>query len=160
MSVLHINPDSASLEFHLKVAGPKFPPIGEFVRLLSIDVYGRPGNGLVEGLRQKAKLLGSGRVRGTFTPDLLACLRLKFSGGRRTQRSDDKPRAPSSATPSFCDHQRHHTYPLQARLEELHGWRRSRTPTLEPLGPSDDPEMLGISKDMTEVISAGFDEGF
>jgi hypothetical protein len=63
MSVLHINPDSASLERHLKVAGPKFPPIGEFLRLLSIDVYGRPDAGLVEGLRQKAKMLGSGTVR-------------------------------------------------------------------------------------------------
>jgi len=63
MSVLHINPDSASLERHMKVAGPKFPPIGEFIKLLSIDVYGRPDDGLVKGLRQKAKMLGSGTVR-------------------------------------------------------------------------------------------------
>jgi hypothetical protein len=33
MSVLHINPNSASLERHMNVAGPKFPPIGEFIRL-------------------------------------------------------------------------------------------------------------------------------
>jgi hypothetical protein len=45
MSVVHINPDSASLERHLTVAGPKFLPIGEFIRLLSIDIYGRPGDG-------------------------------------------------------------------------------------------------------------------
>jgi len=63
MSVLHINPDSASLVYHLTVAGPKFPPIGEFLRLLSIDVYGRPDDQLVERLRQKAKMLGSGIVR-------------------------------------------------------------------------------------------------
>lgn len=63
MSVLHINPNSASLERHMKIAGPKFPPIGEFIRLLAIDVYGRPDDGLVEGLRQKAKMLGSGTVR-------------------------------------------------------------------------------------------------
>ena len=63
MSVLHINPDSASLEFHMRVAGPKFPPIGEFIRLLSIDVYGQPDDGLVEVLRQKAEMLGSGTVR-------------------------------------------------------------------------------------------------
>jgi hypothetical protein len=63
MSVLHINPDSASLERHMKVAGPKFPPIGEFIRMISIDVYGRPEDGLVEGLQQKAKMLGSGTVR-------------------------------------------------------------------------------------------------
>jgi len=49
MSVLHINPNSASLERHMKIAGPKFPPIGEFIRLLAIDVYGRPDDGLVEG---------------------------------------------------------------------------------------------------------------
>jgi hypothetical protein len=42
MTVLHINPDSASLEFHMKVAGPKFPPIAEFIRMLAIDVYGQP----------------------------------------------------------------------------------------------------------------------
>ena len=63
MTVLHINLDSASLERHMKVAGPKFPPIGQLIRLLSIDVYGRPDAGLVEGLRQKAQMLGSGIVR-------------------------------------------------------------------------------------------------
>lgn len=32
MTVLHINPDSASLEFHMKMAGPRFPPIDEFIK--------------------------------------------------------------------------------------------------------------------------------
>jgi hypothetical protein len=32
-------------------------------KVLSIDVYGRPDDGLVEGLRQKAEMLGDGRVR-------------------------------------------------------------------------------------------------
>jgi hypothetical protein len=63
MTVLHINPDPASLEFHMKVAGPMFRPIGEFINLLAIDVYGRPGNALVDQLRQKAEMLGSGTVR-------------------------------------------------------------------------------------------------
>ena len=63
MTVLHINPDSASLEFHMKVAGPMFPPIGEFIDMLAIDVYGRPDAALVERLRKKAALLGSGMVR-------------------------------------------------------------------------------------------------
>ncbi|WP_228500369.1 hypothetical protein [Nocardioides agariphilus] len=63
MTVLHINPDSASLEFHMKVAGPKFAPIGEFINMLAIDVYGHPDAALVEQLRQKAVLLGSGVVR-------------------------------------------------------------------------------------------------
>src|SRR5215218_5512477 len=42
MTVLHINPDSASLELHMNVTGPKFPPIGEFINMLAIDVYGHP----------------------------------------------------------------------------------------------------------------------
>jgi hypothetical protein len=63
MTVLHINPDSASLELHMKVAGPKFPPIGEFIDMLAIDVYGRPEDSLVERLREKAEMLGSGTVR-------------------------------------------------------------------------------------------------
>ncbi len=63
MTVLHINPDSASLELHMKVAGPRFPPIGQFIKMLSIDVYGRPDGGLVETLRQKAEMLDSGTVR-------------------------------------------------------------------------------------------------
>jgi hypothetical protein len=63
MTVLHINPDSASLEFHMEVAGPKFPPIGEFIDMLAIDVYGRPDDALIGRLRQKAEMLGSGSVR-------------------------------------------------------------------------------------------------
>jgi len=63
MTVLHINPDSASLEFHMTVAGPKFPPIGKFINMLAIDVYGRPDDELVDRLRQKSELLGSGTVR-------------------------------------------------------------------------------------------------
>lgn len=63
MTVLHIHADSASLEAHMRVAGPKFPPIGEFITLESIDVYGRPSEDLVERLKAKAKMLGSGAVR-------------------------------------------------------------------------------------------------
>jgi hypothetical protein len=63
MTVLHINPDSASLEFHMDVAGPRFPPIGEFIDMLAIDVYGDPGEALVARLREKAEMLGSGSVR-------------------------------------------------------------------------------------------------
>ncbi|WP_041545940.1 MULTISPECIES: hypothetical protein [unclassified Nocardioides] len=63
MTVMHINPDPASLEFHMNVAGPKFPPIGEFINMLAIDVYGDPGEALVARLRMKAEMLGSGSVR-------------------------------------------------------------------------------------------------
>jgi hypothetical protein len=47
----------------MKVAGPKFPPIGKFIRMLAIDLYGRPDAALVEQLQRKAEMLGSGTVR-------------------------------------------------------------------------------------------------
>lgn len=62
MTVVHEHVDSTSLAFHMEVAGPKFPPIGEFIELESIDVYGRPDPDIVERLRDKASSLGSGRV--------------------------------------------------------------------------------------------------
>lgn len=62
MTVIHIHPDSASLEYHMNVAGPEFPKFAEFIKLLSIDVYGNPGKDLVERLLQKAQMLGSGTV--------------------------------------------------------------------------------------------------
>lgn len=62
MTVMHTHADQDSLEFHMEVAGPKFPPIGEFIDLESIDVYGHVGENLVQRLRDKASELGSGRV--------------------------------------------------------------------------------------------------
>jgi hypothetical protein len=55
MTVLHINRDSASLRAHLAIAGPKFPPIGELIDMLAIDVYGRPDDDLVRQLRDKPR---------------------------------------------------------------------------------------------------------
>ena len=63
MTVLHISPDSAALEFHMKIAGPKFPPIGEFINMLAIDVYGRPDDPVMEELQRKSEMLGNGTVR-------------------------------------------------------------------------------------------------
>lgn len=62
MTVIHTHADQASLEYHMEVAGPKFPPIGEFIDLESITVYGRLTDDLVQQLRTKASELGSGRV--------------------------------------------------------------------------------------------------
>jgi quinol monooxygenase YgiN len=62
MSVVHVHPDSASLEFHMKMAGPLFPKFAEFIKLLTIDVYGKPNDDLVEQMRQKAQMLGNGTV--------------------------------------------------------------------------------------------------
>ena len=63
MSVVHVHADSASLGFHMKVAGPLFPRFAEFIKLLTIDVYGKPSDELVEQMRQKARMLGNGIVR-------------------------------------------------------------------------------------------------
>lgn len=62
MTVMHMHADQTSLEYHMDVAGPKFPPIGEFIDLESIDVYGRLSEDLIQQLRDKASELGSGRV--------------------------------------------------------------------------------------------------
>jgi quinol monooxygenase YgiN len=62
MTVIHVHPDSASLEFHMKVAGPAFPKFVQFIKLLAIDVYGKLSDDLLELMRQKARLLGTGAV--------------------------------------------------------------------------------------------------
>ena len=62
MTVMHMHADQASLEFHMEVAGPKFPPIGEFIDLESIDVYGHVSDNLIQRLKDKASELGSGHV--------------------------------------------------------------------------------------------------
>ena len=62
MTVVHVHRDSASLEFHMKVAGPAFPQFAEFIELLTIDVYGKLSDDLREQICQKARLLGNGTV--------------------------------------------------------------------------------------------------
>ena len=63
MTVLHIHTDSASLETHMKIAGPKFSEFVDLVKLLRIDIYGSPSNELLEQLQAKAKLLGDAAVQ-------------------------------------------------------------------------------------------------
>lgn len=63
MTVLHVHPDAASLEFHMKVAGPVFPKFAGFIKLLTIDIYGEASDNLVEPLRRKAQMLGNGTVQ-------------------------------------------------------------------------------------------------
>lgn len=58
MSVVAVHPDSASLELHLELGGPKFRALGAHLRLRTIDVYGRPSPAVVARLRAKAEMLG------------------------------------------------------------------------------------------------------
>lgn len=62
MTVVHVHPDSASLEYHMEVAGPFFRRFVDLVTLSSINVYGEPSKALRARLQEKADLLGRGTV--------------------------------------------------------------------------------------------------
>ena len=62
LTVVHVHPDSASLEYHLEVAGPIFRRFVELVTLSSIHVYGEPSEKVLLQLHEKARLLGNGAV--------------------------------------------------------------------------------------------------
>jgi hypothetical protein len=59
MTVLQVHPDSASMEFHMDVAGSEFRRLSAFLTLLRIDIYGSASERLVDQMRQKAELLGN-----------------------------------------------------------------------------------------------------
>ena len=62
MTVLHIHPNSASLEFHMEVGGSAFSRFKDLIRISVIDIYGAPSEQLRKKLTEKARLLGSGTV--------------------------------------------------------------------------------------------------
>jgi quinol monooxygenase YgiN len=62
MTVVQIHPNSASMELHMRLAGPIFQKFADLVVLTRIDFYGRPSDALVEQMRQKAGMLGNAVV--------------------------------------------------------------------------------------------------
>jgi hypothetical protein len=60
MTVVHVHVDSASLDYHMEVAGPRFARFADLLTLSSIDIYGEPSERALEQLRQKLRLLGTG----------------------------------------------------------------------------------------------------
>ena len=62
ITVAQVHADSASMEYHMKTAGPVFPKFKELLRLSTMDIYGRPSNNLLEQMRQKAQMLGNATV--------------------------------------------------------------------------------------------------
>jgi quinol monooxygenase YgiN len=62
MTVMQVHPDSASMEFHMQVAGPAFRKFVELIRLSTMDIYGTPSDNLMEMLRQKVQMLGNATV--------------------------------------------------------------------------------------------------
>jgi quinol monooxygenase YgiN len=63
MTVIHAHADSASLEYHMDVAGPAFGRFADLLTLSSICIYGEPSDKALKQLHHKARLLGSGTVR-------------------------------------------------------------------------------------------------
>jgi hypothetical protein len=62
MTVVHVHPNSASLEYHMEVAGPVFRRFVELLTLSSIHIYGEPSEKVLEQSHEKARLLGQGDV--------------------------------------------------------------------------------------------------
>lgn len=62
MTVVSMHPDSASLEYHMEVAGPIFRELVDLVTLTSIHLYGEPSEKVLRQSHEKAQLLGRGPV--------------------------------------------------------------------------------------------------
>jgi quinol monooxygenase YgiN len=62
MTVVHVHPDTASLERHMEVVGPMFRRFVDLVTLASVDIYGDPSETVLKPVREKARLLGRGDV--------------------------------------------------------------------------------------------------
>jgi quinol monooxygenase YgiN len=62
MTVVQVHTDTASLEYHLEIAGPVFRRFVELVTLSSIHIYGEPSEKVLTQAREKARLLGRGDV--------------------------------------------------------------------------------------------------
>jgi hypothetical protein len=60
MTVIAIHPDPASLEFHMKIAGPQFRRLRDLVELTEIEVYGPMSEAGLALIREKARMLGRG----------------------------------------------------------------------------------------------------
>jgi len=62
MTVVQLHASSASMEFHMDVAGPVFRKFTDLVELSEIDIYGKPSDALLDQTRRKAQLLGNAPV--------------------------------------------------------------------------------------------------
>jgi len=62
VSFVHIHADSASLDHHMDVAGPRFGGFADLLTLRSIHIYGEPSEKAITQLQDKVRLLGSGDV--------------------------------------------------------------------------------------------------
>jgi hypothetical protein len=84
MTVVHVHPDSDSLEQLMALIAPVLAPFRDLLQLRSIDVYGSPSDAVLAQLRDKADLLGGAitihsRIAGV---DAEALARAAPSGSR------------------------------------------------------------------------------
>jgi hypothetical protein len=83
MTVVNVHPDSASLEYHMTVAGPLFRRFVGLVTLSSIQIYGEPSERVLKQSHEKAQLLGRGAV--TVEPWFAGFTRFVASAERKTR---------------------------------------------------------------------------
>jgi quinol monooxygenase YgiN len=62
MTVLQVHPDSASMEFHMRVAAQAFPRFADLLDLQTMDIFGAPSEVLLQQIRRKAETLGDATV--------------------------------------------------------------------------------------------------
>ena len=62
MTVVHVHPDSDSLDYHMEVAGPRFGRFADLLTLSSIHIFGEPSAKAIRELEDKVRLLGTGEV--------------------------------------------------------------------------------------------------
>jgi len=62
MTVIQVHLDSASMEFHMRTAGPAFAQFERLIELSTLDIYGKPSDTLLEQLQEKARKLGPATV--------------------------------------------------------------------------------------------------
>jgi hypothetical protein len=72
MTVMHVHPDSESVERLMQAIAPKLPPFAKLINLLAIDVYGSPSDAVLAQLRRKAATLGEATLT---VPEPLAGIR-------------------------------------------------------------------------------------
>ena len=53
MTVVHVHPDSTSLEYHMEVVGPVFRKFVELVSLSAIHIYGEPSEKVLSRARMR-----------------------------------------------------------------------------------------------------------
>lgn len=62
MTVVAVHPDSESLENHLDTGGEEFRKFAELLDLERIDVYGGVTDAVLDRLKEKSRMLGTGIV--------------------------------------------------------------------------------------------------